>query len=128
MNDLDQFLRDNRPEMPAEGQFLIETNARLAAVEGIKKTVDTERRRGRAALLVALAAGVVLGCLGSVVAALALRGVYRIIAAKIYDTLAFFPLIPENPFLHYVTAAILICGMLIGALGSTISLKRFLNA
>ena len=63
-----------------------------------------------------------------VVAALALRGVYRIIAAKIYDTLAFFPLIPENPFLHYVTAAILICGMLIGALGSTISLKRFLNA
>ena len=72
--------------------------------------------------------GVVLGCLGGVVAALALRGVYRIIAAKIYDTLAFFPLIPENPFLHYVTAAILICGMLIGALGSTISLKRFLNA
>jgi cell division transport system permease protein len=72
--------------------------------------------------------GVVLGCFGGVVAALALRGAYRIIAAKIYDTLAFFPLIPENPFLHYVTVAILICGMLIGALGSTISLKRFLNA
>ena len=72
--------------------------------------------------------GIVLGCLGGVVAALVLRGVYRIIAAKIYDTLAFFPLIPENPFLHYVTVAILICGMLIGALGSTISLKRFLNA
>ncbi len=72
--------------------------------------------------------GVVLGCLGGIVAALALRGVYRIIAAKIYDTLAFFPLIPENPFLHYVTVAILICGMLIGALGSTISLKKFLKA
>ena len=63
MNDLDQFLRDNRPEMPAEGQFLLETNARLAAVEGIKKTVDQERRRGRIALLLALAAGVVLGCI-----------------------------------------------------------------
>ena len=72
--------------------------------------------------------GVVLGCLGGIVAALVLRGVYRIIAAKIYDTLAFFPLIPENPFLHYVTAAILVCGMLIGALGSTISLKKFLKA
>ena len=72
--------------------------------------------------------GVVLGCLGGIVAALVLRGVYRVIAAKIYDTLAFFPLIPENPFLHYVTAAILVCGMLIGALGSTISLKKFLKA
>ncbi|MBQ8699781.1 MAG: permease-like cell division protein FtsX [Schwartzia sp.] len=72
--------------------------------------------------------GIVLGCFGGVVAALALRGVYRVIAVKIYDTLAFFPLIPENPFLHYVTAAILVCGMFIGALGSTISLKKFLNA
>ena len=72
--------------------------------------------------------GVVLGCFGGIVAALVLRGAYRVIAAKIYDTLAFFPLIPENPFLHYVTAAILLCGMFIGALGSTISLKKFLNA
>ena len=72
--------------------------------------------------------GIVLGCLGGIVAALILRGAYRMIAAKIYDTLAFFPLIPENPFLHYVTAAILICGMFVGALGSTISLKKFLKA
>lgn len=72
--------------------------------------------------------GIVLGCLGGIVAALILRGAYRMIAAKIYDTLAFFPLIPENPFLHYVTAAILICGMIVGALGSTISLKKFLKA
>ena len=42
---------------------MIETNARLNAVEGIKKTVDGERRRGRIALIVALAAGLVLGCL-----------------------------------------------------------------
>ena len=72
--------------------------------------------------------GIVLGCLGGIVAALVLRGAYRMIAAKIYDTLAFFPLIPENPFLHYVTAAILVCGMVVGALGSTISLKKFLKA
>ncbi len=72
--------------------------------------------------------GVVLGCLGGIVAALVLRGAYRVIAAKIYDTLAFFPLIPENPFLHYVTVVILLCGMGIGALGSTISLKKFLKA
>lgn len=62
MKDIEQYLRENAQEMPAEGQFMIETNARLNAVEGIKKTVDGERRNGRIALIVALAAGLVLGC------------------------------------------------------------------
>lgn len=63
MKDIEQYLRDNAPETPAEGQFMIETNARLNAVEGIKATVDGERRRGRIALIVALVTGLVLGCL-----------------------------------------------------------------
>jgi len=63
MNDFEQYLRDNRPDMPAEDQFLIETNARLNAVEGIKQTVDEEHRRGRVALVVALAIGLVVGML-----------------------------------------------------------------
>lgn len=62
MKDIEQYLRDNRPETPAEGQFLIETNARLNAVEGIKKEVDGSRRRGRVAVLVTLIAGLKLGC------------------------------------------------------------------
>ena len=61
MKDLEQFLRDNAPETPEEGQFLLETNARLDAVEGIKKTVDGERHRGRVALIVTLVAGIVIG-------------------------------------------------------------------
>lgn len=72
--------------------------------------------------------GIVLGLFGSIVASVVLRGTYRIIAAKVYDTLAFFPLVPETPFLHYVSFALLICGMAIGALGSNISMKRFLKA
>ena len=63
MNDFEQYLRDNRPDIPAEDQFLIETNARLNAVEGIKQTVDEEHRRGRVALVVALAIGLVVGML-----------------------------------------------------------------
>ena len=48
-------------------------------------------------------------------------------AAKIYSTLAFFPLMPQYPFMNYVTAAILLAGIVIGAIGSVISLKRFLR-
>jgi len=63
MKDLEQYLRDNAPDTPAEGQFMIETGARLNSVEGIKKTVDGEHRRGRIALIAALVGGLVLGCL-----------------------------------------------------------------
>ena len=62
MKDIEKFLRENAPEAPEEGQFLIETKARLSAVEGIKKTVDREHRRGRIALIVTLIAGIVIGC------------------------------------------------------------------
>ena len=48
-------------------------------------------------------------------------------AAKIYSTLAFFPLMPQYPFMNYVTLAILLAGIVIGAIGSVISLKRFLR-
>ena len=65
MMDIEQYLRDNKPEMPEEGQFLVETNARLCNVEGIKKCVDEDRHRGRVTLMIALAAGLVLGCLAT---------------------------------------------------------------
>ena len=62
MKDIEQFLRDNAPETPDEGQFMIEMNARLNSVEGIKKTVEGENRHWRVALIIALVAGLVLGC------------------------------------------------------------------
>ena len=72
--------------------------------------------------------GVVLGFVGGVIAAVALRSFYAAMAAKIYSTLAFFPLMPQYPFMTYVTVVIVLSGMIIGALGSAISLKRFLKA
>jgi cell division transport system permease protein len=72
--------------------------------------------------------GIVLGCFGGFFAAVALRLAYGMVTNKIYETLAFFPLIPMFPFIGYVGIGIMICGMVIGAIGSTISLKRFLKA
>lgn len=71
--------------------------------------------------------GMVLGLIGGIIAALALRSFYAAMAAKIYSTLTFFPLMPQYPFMHYVAAAIIISGMVIGTIGSAISLKRFLQ-
>ena len=71
--------------------------------------------------------GIVLGCIGGFIAAVALRSFYAAMAAKIYSTLAFFPLMPQYPFMNYVTLAILLAGFVICAIGSVISLKRFLR-
>ena len=71
--------------------------------------------------------GIVMGFVGGIVAAIALRSFYAAMASKIYSTLAFFPLMPQYPFMNYVSMAIIVSGMMVGAIGSTISLKRFLK-
>lgn len=71
--------------------------------------------------------GIILGFLGGSIAAIFLRIIYAQITQEIYDAMAFFPLIPQYPFINYITIAILVSGIFIGALGSTISLKKFLK-
>lgn len=71
--------------------------------------------------------GMAMGFFGGLIAVIVLRSVYGIITTKIYSTLAFLPLIPMYPFLTYISILLLIGGMLIGAMGSTISIKRFLK-
>ena len=71
--------------------------------------------------------GMLLGFLGSLIATIILRGSYSAITTKIYETLTFLPLIPEYPFLNHISLLLLVVGTAIGALGSTISLKRFMN-
>lgn len=72
--------------------------------------------------------GMAMGLFGGLLAALILNSAYGMVTAKIYSMLAFFPLIPAYPFLYYISIVLLISGMLIGALGSAFSLKRFLKA
>ena len=71
--------------------------------------------------------GIFLGFMGGGIAAICLRIIYNQITVEIYNAMAFFPLIPMHPFIDYITIVILISGIIIGALGSTISLKRFLK-
>ena len=49
MNEIDEFLRANKPAVHDDPTFLLETRRRLEAVEGIKAEVDRQRSRGRLA-------------------------------------------------------------------------------
>ena len=71
--------------------------------------------------------GVGLGIIGGGVSALALRSFYSAMVAKIYETLAFFPMVEQYPFMNYLTLALIGTGIFIGILGSTVSLKRFME-
>nr|WP_092074357.1 permease-like cell division protein FtsX [Dendrosporobacter quercicolus]NSL49261.1 ABC transporter permease [Dendrosporobacter quercicolus DSM 1736]SDM89856.1 cell division transport system permease protein [Dendrosporobacter quercicolus] len=71
--------------------------------------------------------GMVLGFGGALVSVLILSRTYSAITQQIYASLAFLPLIPEYPFITNISMLILVVGTAIGALGSTISLKRFMK-
>lgn len=71
--------------------------------------------------------GMILGFGGALCAVLILSQTYSALTDKVYESLAFLPLIPKNPFLTNISMILLIVGTAIGALGSTISLKRFMK-
>lgn len=68
MNNLDQFLRENKPVVKEDPSFLLETRRRMDAVEGIKAEVDRQRSYGRMALVVTLVLGLVAGMLATAIA------------------------------------------------------------
>ena len=71
--------------------------------------------------------GVALGTIGGGVSALALRSFYAAMINKIYESLAFFPMVEQYPFMQYLTIALIGAGIVIGISGSTVSLKRFME-
>lgn len=71
--------------------------------------------------------GMILGFGGALMAVLLLNKTYSVFTEQVYESLAFLPLIPKYPFLTNITIVLLIIGTSIGALGSTISLRRFMK-
>ena len=71
--------------------------------------------------------GMFLGFTGAVIASFVLVQMYLAMENRIYATLAFFPLIPAWPFLAYLSVFLILVGTCIGAAGSSISLRKFLN-
>lgn len=71
--------------------------------------------------------GVLLGFLGACIAVLPLTQFYSMLTGQVYESLAFLPLLPKYPFMGYVNTFLLCAGIGIGALGSVISVKKFLK-
>lgn len=71
--------------------------------------------------------GMLMGLIGAGIASVALYQGYNAILARIYATLAFFPMLPTWPTMGYLCAVLVVVGTLIGALGSSISLRKFLD-
>lgn len=71
--------------------------------------------------------GLLLGFIGGVIADAALVQFYRFVTSEIHHSLAFLPLVGMNPFMYQVGIGVLLLSMIIGAVGSTISLKRYMK-
>lgn len=71
--------------------------------------------------------GVLLGALGACLSAVLLTQFYSMVTGQVHESLAFLPLLPKYPFLGYVNLFLLCSGIGIGALGSMISVKKFLK-
>ncbi|MBP2640584.1 MAG: hypothetical protein H6Q66_1535 [Firmicutes bacterium] len=71
--------------------------------------------------------GVILGLGGALIAVFLLAEAYGMLTSKVYESLAFLPLIPRSPFIANISGLLLVLGAMIGALGSTISLRRFMK-
>ena len=71
--------------------------------------------------------GMMLGFGGALVAVLFLNETYGILIHQVYESLAFLPLIPQYPFITNISVVLLVTGTVIGALGSTISLRRYMR-
>lgn len=71
--------------------------------------------------------GMFLGFSGGLIATIIISEAYTAVLARIYASLAFFPMLPSWPLLLYVDTFLIVAGTAIGAIGSSISLRKFLK-
>ena len=64
---------------------------------------------------------------GAIIAVLCVGEFYHFITLEVSESLAFFPLVPMFPFFYDVALYILGGGIVVGAIGSTISLKQYMK-
>ena len=111
--DIESLLRENKPQVKDNPTFLLELQQKMRAVDGIKSEVDRQRRYGHQALVIALAAGLVLG---GIVATLAY--LYPINPEMLGESLIADIKMALDPWKHYVLIFTAICAITLGVIYS----------
>jgi hypothetical protein len=111
--DIESLLRENKPHVKDNPTFLLEVQHKMRAVDGIKSEVDRQRRYGRQALVIALVAGLVLGCIITVLAYL-----FPIDPESLGESLIADIKMILDPWKHYVLIFMAICAITLGIIFS----------
>ena len=111
--DIESLLRENKPHVKDNPTFLLEVQHKMRAVDGIKSEVDRQRRYGRQALVIALVAGLVLGCIITVLAYL-----FPIDPESLGEMLIADIKMILDPWKHYVLIFMAICAITLGVIFS----------
>ena len=71
--------------------------------------------------------GMFLGAIGGAIAGVATWQFYSYITMEVIANFAFMPLVPMMPFIYELSLGLVGVGVLVGAIGSTISLKQYMK-
>ena len=111
--DIESLLRENKPHVKDNPTFLLEVQHKMRAVDGIKSEVDRQRRYGHQALVIALVAGLVLGCIIT-----ALAYLFPIDPESLGESLIADIKMILDPWKHYVLIFMAICAITLGVIYS----------
>lgn len=111
--DIESLLRENKPHVKDNPTFLLEVQHKMRAVDGIKSEVDRQRRYGHQALVIALVAGLVLGCIITTLAYL-----FPIDPDSLGESLIADIKMILDPWKHYVLIFMAICAITLGVIFS----------
>ena len=111
--DIESLLRENKPHVKDNPIFLLEVQHKMRAVDGIKSEVDRQRRYGHQALVIALVAGLVLGCIIT-----ALAYLFPIDPESLGESLIADIKMILDPWKHYVLIFMAICAITLGVIFS----------
>ena len=111
--DIESLLRENKPHVKDNPTFLLEVQHKMRAVDGIKSEVDRQRRYGHQALVIALVAGLVLGCIIT-----ALAYLFPIDPESLGESLIADIKMILDLWKHYVLIFMAICAITLGVIFS----------